>query len=148
MLSWPWCKALIEKDKPKNDGLEQSKDRDAAPEADTSETAYSIILPKHEGSEGVHPDGDDFGEADTDRHELGDECTGIQAPRESPTSISFELKNIRSLNAKCFFCKADGCDQVFLSRSAIHGKTRGYAVHSDCVFDHERLEAIGSGGGT
>lgn len=131
-----------------NDGLEQSGDKEAIPEEITSETAYSIRLPREESPEGVHPNGDDLGEADTDRHEFGDELgDGLQDPRAAPKSLSFELKEIASLNAKCFFCKDEGCDLVFLARSAIPGKTRGYAVHTDCVFDHEHLQAIGSGGG-
>lgn len=127
-------------EKDDHDQLEPPKN---IPEAIPRESSRKVDL-KVEAAEGSHSDGTDFGDADTDRVDYSGGGGELRVRQEVPASLSFEIKSIRSLNAKCFFCKEMECDLVFLAKSAIPDMTRAYAAHSQCVFDHERLEALGS----
>jgi hypothetical protein len=126
-----------------NDNLEPDE---AIPEAIPHETSREMVAGV-KTEDGPYPDGDPIGEADTDRFDLTSSGGELLVREKTPTSIRFDLKSIRSLNAKCFFCKEEDCDLVFMAKSALPEKTRAYAVHTNCVFDHELLQDIGSQGG-
>jgi len=64
---------------------------------------------------------------------------------ESSVVLRFALRKIRSAKAPCFFCAEFECDQVFMAKSQTPEKTRAYAVHTACIFDHEQLQDLGSG---
>jgi hypothetical protein len=127
--------------KDKDDSLENTE---AVPKEIPSESSSTVGLPI-EGYEDTDLDRACVGEADTDRFDVSGGGQLIVAPK-LPTSLRFSLKNIRSLNAKCFFCKELECDLVFMAKSSLPAKTRAYAAHSDCVFDHEMLQDLPSGG--
>lgn len=101
---------------------------------------------REQGAHGSDSDRAGLGDADTDRFDIvegrrGDPVISTKAPEQ----LTLNLRSIQSLNAKCFFCKELECDQVFVAKSASPGKTRAYAVHSTCVFDHEHLQDLPSG---
>jgi len=129
--------------KPTNDELEPTGDRDAVPEEIASETAYSVRVSPQEDETDVHPDRNQFERADTDRHELGDDPADA-GHRENPTSLTFSLVPIQSMHAPCFFCGERGCEQVFMARLLPPLKTKAWAVHNECIFDHERLQELAS----
>lgn len=62
-----------------------------------------------------------------------------------PASIAFSLLGIRT-SKPCFICEEGGCELIFSVKSTKRGKTKTYAVHAECVFDHRALEAVGSRG--
>jgi hypothetical protein len=98
-----------------------------------------------QGAQGPNSDGASVGEADTDRFDIVEGRRGdLAIASKAPKQLILNLRAIRSLNAKCFFCKELECDQVFVAKSASPGKTRAYAVHSTCVFDHAQLQDLPS----
>jgi hypothetical protein len=140
-------RAMSSKDE--HDKLEPNRNGDAAPEHIAPETTSPTGISTDGKAEGdLHFDRGDPGAADTDRHEFRTGRDGELRICKDPTSLSFGLTPIKSLNAKCFFCKELECDLVFMAKSRVPSRTRAYAVHSECVFDHEDLQALGSRGGT
>lgn len=125
-----------------NDNLEPAE---AIPEAIPHESSRKVVV-QIEDEDDPHPDGDDIGDADTDRVDLSKAGGELLVRSKIPASLNFTLRNIRSMNAKCFFCKELDCDLVFMAKTLTPGKTRAYAVHSNCVFDHHQLQDLGSGG--
>jgi hypothetical protein len=114
------------------------KNKDAIPQHITGErskapTEYTLDL------EDVGTADEDFANADTD------EMTPA-APSSSRPTVTFRLLNIASNFAPCFFCGEDACDMTFVAKSRLPRKTKAYAVHAECVFDHEELQVVGSGG--
>jgi hypothetical protein len=128
--------------KDKDEKLEPTE---AIPQEIPIESTYSMALRK-EGTSSDDPNRDEFGDADTDRFDLVERAGALAIASKLPTQLIFTLRNIRSLNAACFFCKKMDCDQIFMSRSLVPNKTRAYAVHSVCVFDHGQLQDLPSEG--
>jgi len=128
--------------KDKNDSLEDTEPtREEIPHKPLGTLAIGET-----GTQRSNPDGEDFGDADTDRFDIVEGHRGeIAVASKTPKQLTLNLRSIRSLNANCFFCKELECDQVFVAKSASPGKTRAYAVHSACVFDHEHLQDLPSG---
>lgn len=135
---------MSDKDKGKNDNLESAE---AIPEHISCETSHKSIR-QAKDSQGSHPDGDDFGEADTDRVDYSDgdtQDTGVLAiASEVPLVFSLRLHPISSTLNMCFFCGEMDCELTFVAKSPIRGKTTAYAAHTACVIDHERLQRLGS----
>jgi hypothetical protein len=123
-----------------DDNLESTE---AIPEEITHESTYSMDFRKKRAS-GDDPDGASIGDADANRVDVVEGRRLPSSPSEVTAQLVLTLRNIRSLNAKCFFCKKFECDQVFVAKSLIPGKTRAYAVHSICVFDHSQLQDLPS----
>lgn len=124
-----------------DDGVGEVGDSGAVPEAIAPETTYAIVRP-HEAA-GVHPVRGDRERADTDRDEPRGELSGeLLAARKVPTGLTFHLRAVRSNSASCFFCKGTDCDQVFVAKTKDASKIKAFAVHNQCVFDHEELQAL------
>ena len=129
-------------DEDNDDNLEQAE---AIPKEIPHESSYSMaIRKKRVPSE--DSDRAEFGDADTERIDFVQGVGTLAVASKVPTQLIFTLRNIKSLNARCFFCKELECDQVFMSKSLAPGKTRAYAAHSACVFDHLQLQDLPSGG--
>lgn len=105
-------------------------------------TEYSVDL-----ADVGDDDDDEFANADTDTMTLSGPGGELLAPsKSSPMAVSFRLLKIASTFAPCLFCGEVACDMTFVAKSHVPTKTKAYAVHSECVFDHEELQALGSGG--
>lgn len=127
--------------KDKNDIVE---DTEAVPEEIPHESSRTMAA-REEGTEDTDPYRACPGEADTDRFDVTHDGELIVASK-LPSSLRFTLRNILSMNAKCFFCKEEECELVFMAKTPVPEKTRAYAVHARCVFDHEHLQDLPSGG--
>ena len=124
-----------------DDSLEHTE---AIPEEIPHESSHTVAV-RGRGTQSPDTDRTDFGDADTDRVDFIEGRGDLAPAGKVPAQLTFTLRNIRSLNAKCFFCKEQDCDQVFMVKSLVPGKTRAYAAHSTCVFDHLQLQDLPSG---
>lgn len=116
-------------------------------------TEYSVDLDDLGGEDFLSPDKvdeleDAFANADTDTMDTapGRKDRSKMLAALKPEFVMFRLLKVASNFAPCFFCGAQACDLTFVTKSHEPGKTKAYAVHSHCVFDHEELQALGSGG--
>lgn len=132
-------------EKGSNDKLESNRQPEAIPEYIDSEETSPLGIQTKAVAGGLHHHGYEFEEADTDRFDITIDGQ-LVTPSPDPTSITFELHNISSEGAMCFFCKGVRCDQVFMARSVAYEKTKAYGVHTQCVLDHDAMQALAKQG--
>jgi len=134
---------MPKKEKP-DDEMESADSTSAIPEEIVPESSYRLRPPPELAKEDIYSDGHPAEWDDTDRHLVGVIDPYGQTPQEIPARIVFELQRVRSLEAQCFFCKGQGCDQVFVARTKDTSKIKAFAVHDRCVFDHLELQELAS----